>query len=256
MFKLSLIKVFLLGFVGLLALGRELSALPLAPNECSYTLAATTSCDIDSDGDLVMDCDDLCPDDQYNIEPGECGCGLLGTDFNFDGLLECYEPCDFDPALPSGGLCDCPLGKAIQAFIGVSFDCGRAPTLNRGTVITEPPGVIVQRELDGTGTVTLVFERFSGALNTFSRAKVRQPEELPLTNSALPAKNARLKVRYEAQITNKESSDIIRRVTKKVQLTLKGLPPGSYTARYRAQGIENEKVVFKSKFSPSQDFSF
>jgi len=48
------------------------------PDDPNKTVPGECGCgtpDIDSDNDLVYDCNDLCPNDPNKTEPGECGCG-------------------------------------------------------------------------------------------------------------------------------------------------------------------------------------
>ncbi len=51
----------------------------------------TNGVSIDSDKDGTPDCDDLCPDDQFKTEPGDCGCGNRETDRDMDGVADCND---------------------------------------------------------------------------------------------------------------------------------------------------------------------
>ncbi len=50
--------------------------------------------DPDSDGDGVSDSADLCPNDPYKTEPGDCGCGVSDTDTDGDGIPDCNDTDD------------------------------------------------------------------------------------------------------------------------------------------------------------------
>ena len=49
----------------------------------------TETCDSDTDGDGISDCDDLCPTDPEKSNPGECGCGVPEFDLDGDGIIDC-----------------------------------------------------------------------------------------------------------------------------------------------------------------------
>ena len=229
-----------------------------------FNSTAFAVCDpnLDSDLDGVNDCDDSCPNDQYKTEPLSCGCGLLDLDFNADGSPECVDPCEFDSSKFDGGLCDCPLFEVLKVQIGFSFPCQRAP-LNPRTVIAEPPGVIVFQESDGSSSVKLVFEKFAGAVSVArssaqAAAALSAPSELGFQSEALRVgtRSVKLKVRYDVLVTPEDiKANLIRKSSKRAELTLKGLKPGNYNAKYRAHGTQDDKTVFKTKFSPSRSFN-
>jgi hypothetical protein len=52
---------------------------------------------INSDGDAVGDNADNCPFDEAKTEPGVCGCGILDSDSDADGILDCVDPFPDDP---------------------------------------------------------------------------------------------------------------------------------------------------------------
>ena len=45
----------------------------------------------DADQDGTRDCDDRCPRDAGQIDPGACGCGVIETDANGNGVPDCWE---------------------------------------------------------------------------------------------------------------------------------------------------------------------
>jgi len=49
----------------------------------------TEICDSDTDGDGIIDCDDLCPTDPEKSDPGVCGCGVPELDLDGDGIIDC-----------------------------------------------------------------------------------------------------------------------------------------------------------------------
>lgn len=49
--------------------------------------------DTDTDGDGVPDCNDTCPTDPLKTAPGACGCGQLDTDTDGDGIADCDDNC-------------------------------------------------------------------------------------------------------------------------------------------------------------------
>ncbi len=53
-----------------------------------------TESDRDHDG-TIDDCDG-CPDDGGKIAPGECGCGVADIDSDGDLILDCFDNCDFN----------------------------------------------------------------------------------------------------------------------------------------------------------------
>ena len=62
---------------------------------------------LDSDGDMVNDCEDGCPDDPWKTAPGSCGCGVPDDDRDGDGIPDCDDGCPEDPAKTAPGLCGC-----------------------------------------------------------------------------------------------------------------------------------------------------
>jgi hypothetical protein len=72
-----------------------------------HVYLAQNSCPLDTDGDAVPDCLDLCPDDSKKTEPATCGCGNTETDTDKDLTPDCNDSCVEDPAKTSPGACGC-----------------------------------------------------------------------------------------------------------------------------------------------------
>ncbi|MDH5676220.1 MAG: hypothetical protein OEZ06_29135 [Myxococcales bacterium] len=49
----------------------------------------------------------LCPDDPFKYDPGQCGCGYPDTDTDTDGSADCVDGCVEDPAKTAPGTCGC-----------------------------------------------------------------------------------------------------------------------------------------------------
>ncbi len=65
------------------------------------------ACELDTDGDGVIDDCDLCPNDPLKSEPGFCGCGVPDFDSDGDGTSDCADACPNDPNKTSPGACGC-----------------------------------------------------------------------------------------------------------------------------------------------------
>jgi hypothetical protein len=50
-------------------------------------------CEMDSDGDGVIDDCDGCPTDSNKTSPGICGCGVPDSDSDSDGVADCIDNC-------------------------------------------------------------------------------------------------------------------------------------------------------------------
>jgi len=50
-------------------------------------------CEVDSDGDGVIDACDGCPADSTKTDPGVCGCGKPDIDSDGDGVMDCVDNC-------------------------------------------------------------------------------------------------------------------------------------------------------------------
>lgn len=224
-----------------------------AQNSLPFTPMAACDPLLDSDGDGFLDCDDQCPADPEKIFPGDCGCNLLDLDINGDGVFECVEPCPVDSSLPDGGICTCPLVDLVfRLILNLPSPCTNLPPLTRRTVISEPPSVVVVEEPNGTSSVQIFFQRFGGAISSLRQASSATSQ----IAAAVRAKNIKLKLRYDIQITDQSIGKVVaKRSVKRNQLTIRNMKSGVYSVRYRAAGIKDDKVVFKTGFSPSQGFS-
>lgn len=97
---------------------------------------------------------------------------------------------------------------------------GKAPPLTEDTVLTQPPAVSVDNTVN---EVTLTFEEFSSPiLNSAMAAHIPGKAALGTTS-----------IRYFASITNK-SNNLIRKIVSKNTTATAKLPPGTYTAKYKA----------------------
>ncbi len=82
----------------------------LCPNDPLKSDPGLCGCgvpDFDSDGDGTPDCADACPNDPNKIEPGDCGCGTSDLDSDLDGTPDCFDECPNDPGKTSPGECGC-----------------------------------------------------------------------------------------------------------------------------------------------------
>lgn len=53
-------------------------------------------CKIDTDGDGIPDCNDLCPTESGKIAPGDCGCEKSDIDSDNNGISDCVDEFDDD----------------------------------------------------------------------------------------------------------------------------------------------------------------
>mmetsp|Transcript_18440 Transcript_18440/g.26795 ORF Transcript_18440/g.26795 Transcript_18440/m.26795 type:complete len:1037 (-) Transcript_18440:65-3175(-) len=78
--------------------------------------------DSDSDNDGLFDCFDGCPNDFFKSLPGACGCGVSDVDANNDGILDCFDSCPNDPLKTAPGVCGCGISDADSDNDGF-LDC-------------------------------------------------------------------------------------------------------------------------------------
>ncbi len=109
--------------------GEDFCNCPLVPaGDCNF---------VDTDGDLVANCADICPNDPLKQSAaGICGCGTPETDSDGDLVPDCEDVCPNDPAKSaSAGACGCGVaegtcGGCVQA--GVRVASLSAQTTNEG----------------------------------------------------------------------------------------------------------------------------
>jgi len=67
---------------------------------------------------------DGCPDDPNKVEPGACGCGVVDSDANGNGIADCVEPdgCSSDPVKTAPGVCGCGIPDVDDNANGI-LDC-------------------------------------------------------------------------------------------------------------------------------------
>lgn len=79
----------------------------LGASTVQHVYLAQNSCPLDTDGDRVPDCLDLCPHDSLKSELGQCGCGVADTDSDSDGTANCNDACPSDATKIAAGVCGC-----------------------------------------------------------------------------------------------------------------------------------------------------
>jgi hypothetical protein len=83
----------------------------LGSSAIQHVYLAQNSCPLDTDGDQVPDCLDLCPTNNLKTEAGQCGCGTADTDSDSDGIANCLDSCPADPAKQVAGSCGCGIAE-------------------------------------------------------------------------------------------------------------------------------------------------
>ncbi len=64
----------------------------------------------DAPTDVTLPCgldNDCCPNDPMKVDPGMCGCGVVDTDTDGDGVADCLDACPNDPGKFLAGICGC-----------------------------------------------------------------------------------------------------------------------------------------------------
>lgn len=95
---------------------------------CQQVYLAQSACQSDTDGDLIPDCADLCPNDKNKTEAGFCGCGKAETDTDHDFSPDCIDLCDNDAMKTVPGSCGCGVSDADGDFDGVADCLDQCPT--------------------------------------------------------------------------------------------------------------------------------
>eukprot|EP00640_Fibrocapsa_japonica_P001847 CAMPEP_0113939918 /NCGR_PEP_ID=MMETSP1339-20121228/6140_1 /TAXON_ID=94617 /ORGANISM="Fibrocapsa japonica" /LENGTH=442 /DNA_ID=CAMNT_0000943563 /DNA_START=83 /DNA_END=1408 /DNA_ORIENTATION=- /assembly_acc=CAM_ASM_000762 len=88
----------------------------------SGIVAVPNNCNVDSDNDGVVDCDDQCPADPSKTEPGLCGCGMSDKDYDNDGTPLCLDNCPDDNSKTEPGQCGCGIADTDTDGDGAA-DC-------------------------------------------------------------------------------------------------------------------------------------
>lgn len=95
------------------------------PTDFAKVLAGICGCnvlDIDSDGDGSLDCLDACPADSNKTQAGACGCGVADTDSDGDGVANCNDSCSADSNKSAPGICGCGVADTDSDSDGTA-DC-------------------------------------------------------------------------------------------------------------------------------------
>ena len=91
--------------------------------------------DTDTDGDGLMNCLELCPNDPNKVVAGVCGCGVWDTDIDYDGTKDCVDGCPLDPNKTEPGACGCGVADVDADGDGVA-DCNAPiPTVSEWGII-------------------------------------------------------------------------------------------------------------------------
>lgn len=89
--------------------------------------AIPDECQIDSDGDGLIDLCDGCPADPQKAQPGACGCGVADGDRDGDQMPDCRDGCPDDPLKTSPGLLGCGVFEVDGDGDGVPDAVDRCP---------------------------------------------------------------------------------------------------------------------------------
>lgn len=121
-----------------------------------HVYLAQNACPLDTDGDGVPDCLDLCKNDATKTEPASCGCGRAETDTDGDLIADCVDRCPNDPAKTSVGQCGCGVAETDSDNDGVANCVDTCPT---DSSKTSPGGCgcgVAETDSDGDGTADCV----------------------------------------------------------------------------------------------------
>ena len=92
------------------------------PNKTFAGICGCGVADADTDGDGLVDCNDVCPTDGTKSVPGTCGCGVAETDSDGDGTPNCNDQCSSDPSKIVPGTCGCGIADSDLNSNG-TIDC-------------------------------------------------------------------------------------------------------------------------------------
>ena len=105
----------------------------LCPNDPAKTAPGICGCgvaDVDTDGDTVPDCIDVCPEDKDKTnKQGICGCGKADVDADNNGIADCIDEgnvidlCPDDPHKWQPGQCGCGFVDDTVADEGDGVPC-------------------------------------------------------------------------------------------------------------------------------------
>ncbi len=227
--------------------------LTLSGNISALALSCGRYFTTDSDKDGAIDCNDTCPDNSNKIlDAGVCGCGLEDIDTDYDGTFDCEDICPEDERKIEEGLCGCGLIEDINAD-GEEI-CADNRQLTPNTEIENPPIVEVQEE-----EILIILEKFVNPTLTLKKKKKKKKnsERISGDKQSVEISATKYKVSYEVQysITGAKKKDITKLTTKRNELTLRNLPPGNYSLKYRVAINDNGTAVAKTRFSPTAEFS-
>jgi probable HAF family extracellular repeat protein len=125
------------------------------PNDAAKMAPGACGCgvpDADSDGDGTPNCADGCPNDPAKVAPGVCGCGVSDVDSDGDGVADCADGCPNDPAKDQPGLCGCGVSDADSDSDGVP-DCEDGCPNDPAKVLPGQCGCgVPDTDADGNGT--------------------------------------------------------------------------------------------------------
>lgn len=117
-----------------------------------HVYLAQNACPLDTDGDGVPDCLDLCKNDVTKTEPASCGCGRAETDTDGDLIADCVDGCPNDAAKTSVGQCGCGVAETDSDNDGVPNCVDLCPS---DSSKTNPGGCgcgVAETDSDGDGT--------------------------------------------------------------------------------------------------------
>lgn len=117
-----------------------------------HVYIAQNSCPLDTDGDAVPDCLDLCPADLLKTEPGSCGCGALETDTDKDLTPDCIDACPNDAAKVVSGQCGCGRSETDTDRDGKADCVDECPNDNSKVAKGLCGCGVTETDTDGDGT--------------------------------------------------------------------------------------------------------
>ncbi|MCD6355842.1 MAG: hypothetical protein J7L66_01045, partial [Anaerolineaceae bacterium] len=99
------------------------------------------------------DGDDLCPDDEFKLEPGVCGCGVSDGDSDADGIKDCEDAC------PQDALNECTAEPSVdETETECEGECAPGPAEEQA----EEAEVVVAEVVEAAAEKDVVFADNSG----------------------------------------------------------------------------------------------